>query len=48
MPSIYIHEKYIDRLTVSNTGMHIKASKAREEDRGCVGETEHVPVGGDD
>lgn len=48
MPSIYIYEKYIDGLTVSNTGMHIKASKAREEDRGCVAETEHVSVGRDD
>lgn len=45
MPLMYIHEKYIDWLTVSDTGMHKEASKARGEDRCCVGETEHVPVG---
>ena len=48
MPSIYIHEKYMDWLTVSSTGMHIEASKARGEDRCCVGEAGHVPVGGRD
>ncbi len=45
MPSIYLHEKYIEWLTVSDTGMHIEASKARGEDRSCVGEVENVPVG---
>lgn len=45
MQSIYIQEKYIDWLTLSNTGMHIEASKARGEDRCCVGEAEHGPVG---
>lgn len=44
MPSIYIYEKYMDWLMGSNAGMHIEASKARGEDRCCVGETEHVPV----
>lgn len=48
MPSIYIYEKYIDWLTVSNAGMHIEASKARGEDRCSVEETKHVPVGEDD
>lgn len=27
MPSMYIHEKYIDWLTLSDTGMHTEASK---------------------
>ena len=48
MPSIYIYKKYIDWLTVSNAGMHIEASKAREEDRCSVEETKHVPVGEDE
>lgn len=45
MPSMYIHEKYKPyiRLTVSITGMHVKASKARGEDRNWVGENRTWP-----